>query len=243
MTAARRSAGPPARAGDGFQAFEPEMLEFLMELRFHNERDWFLANQHRYERYVREPALAFIEAMKPRLEAISPELNAVAKKVGGSLMRIHRDLRFAKDASPYKTNIGIHFTHKHGEDSHGPVLYMHIEPDSAFLAAGSWHPPAAALASFREAIDRDPKAWLAARDKPSFRADWQLSGESLKRAPTGYATDHALIEDIKRKDFIAVKMLSEDDVLAPSLPDRAAAAYATATPYMQFLCSALGLPY
>src|SRR5436190_4266885 len=105
-----------------FAGFRPELITFLEDLRFHNERDWFEAHKDNYERDVRGPALAFIDAMAPRLAMISPELVAAAQKVGGSLMRIHRDIRFARDKTPYKTNLGIQFRHAAGKDVHAPGL-------------------------------------------------------------------------------------------------------------------------
>ena len=92
-----------------FKGFDPSILGFLDELAQNNERDWFIENKDRYERLVREPALDFIVAMGPLLDRIAPEFEAVAKKMGGSLMRVFRDTRFGRDKTPYKTNVGIQF--------------------------------------------------------------------------------------------------------------------------------------
>lgn len=226
-----------------FAGFGPELLSFLLELRQHNDRAWFEANKDRYERHVRGPALDFIEAMGPRLGAISPSLVADARKVGGSLMRIHRDVRFTKDPSPYKTNLGIQFRHVVGKDVHAPGLYFHVEPDEAFVAAGMWHPEAEPLRQIRTAIVARPEAWIAARDDPAFGRLWRLSGDSLKRAPRDFDPGHPLIADLKRTDFIAVRDLADDDILRPDLVDRVAGDFAAATPLMRFLCAAVGLPY
>ncbi len=226
-----------------FPGFGPELIAFLEELRFHNERPWFEANKARYERHVREPALALIEAMGPRLAALSPELVADARKVGGSLMRIHRDLRFSKDPSPYKTNLGIQFRHRAGKDVHAPGLYFHVEPGECFIAAGMWHPAAGPLRRIRDAIVALPDAWVAARDDAGFQARWRLSGDRLKRAPRDFDPGHPLLADLQRTDFIAVRDLAEDEVLGPGLPDRLAADFAAATPLMRFLCAAVGLGY
>jgi uncharacterized protein (TIGR02453 family) len=226
-----------------FPGFEPELITFLEDLRFNNERPWFDANKARYERCVREPALAFIEAMAPRLAAISPELVADARKVGGSLMRIHRDVRFSRDASPYKTNLGIQFRHRVGKDVHAPGLYFHVEPGECFLASGMWHPAAEPLRQIRDALVERPQAWVAARDDTAFQARWRLSGDRLKRAPRDFDPAHPLIADLQRTDFIAVRDLSEEEVLGPGLPDRVAAEFTTATPLMRFLCKAVGLGY
>ena len=226
-----------------FAGFGPETLAFLEALRFNNEREWFRANQARYEADVRGPALAFIEAMAPCLARISPELRAEPKKVGGSLMRLHRDLRFAKDALPYKTNLGIQFRHAVGRDVHAPGLYLHVEPGSVFLAGGTWRPETEPLRQIRKAIVDRPDAWRAALAEPAVVAGWALSGDSLKRPPRGFDPGHPLIEDLKRKDFIAVLELDDQAIEGPDLPDRAARAWEQLTPLMRFLCGAIGLPY
>jgi uncharacterized protein (TIGR02453 family) len=226
-----------------FPGFGPDLLTFLEDLRFHNERAWFEANKARYEQHVREPALALIEAMGPRLASISPELVADPRKVGGSLMRIHRDVRFSKDRSPYKINLGIQFRHRAGKDVHAPGLYFHVEPGECFVGAGMYRPAADPLRQIRSAIVDRPEAWLAARDDDGFRARWRLGGDRLKRAPRDFDPSHPLIGDIQRVDFIAVRDLTEDDVLGPGLPDRLAADFAAATPLMRFLCAAVGQEY
>ena len=80
-----------------FPGFSIELLRFLDDLKTNNNRDWFNANKDRYEEHVREPSLAFIEAIQQPLAKLSPHFVAAAKKTGGSLMRIYRDTRFSKD--------------------------------------------------------------------------------------------------------------------------------------------------
>ncbi len=189
------------------------------------------------------PALAFIRAMGPGLTEISPHFRAEARKTGGSLMRVYRDTRFGKDKTPYKTNIGIQFRHEAGRDVHAPGFYVHISASEAFIGVGIWHPPSEALAQIRQAIDEQPDAWLAARDDDVFRRWFTLAGDSLKRPPRGYDRDHRFIEDLKRKDFIAISDLSpalaeQDDFVAIACDYFVAAA-----PLMQFLCKALRLPF
>jgi len=226
-----------------FTGFGPGLIPFLEELRFNNDRIWFEANKARYERDVREPALAFVRAMAPRLAAISPELVADDRKAGGSLMRIYRDVRFSKDPSPYKTNLGIQFRHRAGKDVHAPGLYFHVEPGECFLAAGLWHPESEVLRAIRTAVAEQPPAWVAARDDASFTKRWRLAGDSLKRPPRGFDPDHPAIEDIKRTDFIAVMDLPEADLVRPDLAKRTADAYAATAPLMKFLCEAVGVAY
>jgi uncharacterized protein (TIGR02453 family) len=221
----------------------PSVLAFLRELATHNDRPWFSAQKARYERDVQRPVLAFIEAMAPRLRKLSRHVVADARTVGGSMMRIHRDTRFSKDKRPYKTNVGIQFRHVAGKDVHAPGLYVHVEPGTVFLGAGLWHPERDVLRSIREAIAARPKAWLAARDYAPFRKAFALEGDSLKRAPAGYAPDDPMIEDLRRTDFIAVRRLSDRDIIKASFADDVAKAFGHATPFMRFLCKATGVAY
>ena len=110
--------------------FGPELFAFLRELKANNDREWFNANKDRYENDLLEPALAFIEDFGLRLPQLSPHLVADARRQGGSLFRIYRDTRFARDKSPYKTQAGIYFRHERSKDAHSPGLYLHPEGES-----------------------------------------------------------------------------------------------------------------
>ncbi len=226
-----------------FSGFEPGALGFLRELRQNNDRDWFGENKARYEALVREPALDFIQAMGQPLADVAPRFVAVPKKTGGSLMRPYRDTRFSKDKTPYKTNIGIQFRHEFARDVHAPGFYVHIDPDSVFVAAGTWHPDRHALAAIRERISDKVNSWKRARDDRKFRRHFDLAGDALTRAPRGYPKDHPLLEDIKRKDFIGVKVLDTDRVHSARLVRDCATAFAAAVPLMRFLCDATGAPW
>lgn len=230
-------------ATHSFTGFPPTTLKFLTKLSGNNNRDWFAQNKDQYETGVREPALAFIEAMQKPLQKVSECFDAVPKKVGGSLMRVHRDTRFSKDKTPYKTNVGIHFRHMAGKDVHAPGFYVHIDPKEIFLGVGIWHPDSTALAAIREAIDDDPAAWKKVRDAKAFKAQFELSGDSLKRPPKGFAADHPIIDDLKRKDFIGVRQLTAASIHDVDFVKQVATNFKTASQFMQFLCRAMNLPY
>ncbi|MEE2657664.1 MAG: TIGR02453 family protein [Candidatus Latescibacterota bacterium] len=91
-------------------------------------REWFNDNKARYESHVREPLLTFIEDFAGPLKKISAHFRADPRKVGGSLFRNHRDVRFSRDKSPYTTHAGIHFRHERSKDVYAPGLYLHLEP-------------------------------------------------------------------------------------------------------------------
>jgi uncharacterized protein (TIGR02453 family) len=230
-------------AASRYSTFEPATLKFLGELKANNNREWFSANKTRYEQDVLDVALRFIQSMQDPLEDIAPHFTAVPKRLGGSLMRVYRDTRFSKNKTPYKTNIGIQFRHEMARDVHSPGYYVHIDPDQVFLGAGMWRPSPDALRAIRERISARPEEWLRARGDKGFGRHFHLGGESLTRPPRGFSKDDPQIEDIKRKDFIAVKDLSPEDALSPRFQQKVETAFRSATPYMQFLCKAVNVPF
>ncbi len=214
---------------------EPELITFLEQLKKNNKSEWFQKNKDRYEHDVREPLLKFIEAFGPRLAKISPHFVANPSKVGGSLFRIHRDTRFSRDKSPYKTHVGVQFRHERAKDVHAPGFYLHIEPDGVFVGVGLWHPDGDTLGLIRDAIIDDPPAWKRAKSTKAFKEHFELAGDSLKRAPKGYDPDHPLIEDLRRKDFIAVSEWETRWITRPDFLDRFTKHCQAAKPFMSYL--------
>lgn len=223
--------------------FGPGLLKFLRALSRNNDRDWFQAHRDDYEAEVREPALMFIRIMERHVRRVSPHLTAKDSRVGGSLMRIHRDVRFSKDKRPYKTNLGIQFRHEAGKDVHAPGLYFHVEPRRVFLGCGMWRPDRDSLRAVRDAIAGDPAGWRRVRDAKRFREAWQLGGESLKRAPRGYAEDHPMIEDLKRTDHIAFCEFPDEIVVDAKLIERVAGRFRKSAGYLRWQARALGLEF
>lgn len=223
--------------------FTKESLSFLKKIENNNNRDWFHENKSAYEDLIRTPALNFIEDMENDLAHISPHFLAISKKLGGSLMRVHRDVRFAKDKSPYKTNIGIQFRHEMGKDVHAPGFYVHIKPGECFIGAGIWRPDSISLGKIRDAIVERDTHWLLAIREKKFKRHFEIGGESLKTAPRGYDKTHPLIVDIRRKDFIAISHIDDKKVISKDFKQYVTKRFTEAESYMQFLCKALSLRY
>src|SRR6516225_6904620 len=181
--------------------FTSELFQFLKELRQHNDREWFLANKDRYETGVRDPFLRLIADLGPRLKTISPYFVADPSPVGGSMMRIYRDIRFSKDKTPYKTAVTAHFWHSKGTEGATPAFYMHLQPGDSSVGAGIWRPEPGALKRIRKAIVDDSATWKRIKEGRDFRSSCGMAGESLKRPPPGFDAGHPFIEDIKRKDL------------------------------------------
>ncbi len=225
--------------------FTPHLFRFLRELKEHNDREWFKANQDRFEEHVRGPALDFISDFSERLYAVSEHFTADARKVGGSLFRIQRDTRFSKDKTPYKTHVGIHFRHvATRDDVHAPGFYLHLEPGASFAALGLWHPATADANAIRRAIVEDPAGWKKAAYGKRFADLYgELEGESLKRPPRGFDPDQPSIEDLKRKDFIASARLRQSDITSTSFLRIYGDTVKAGVPFMRFLTEAVGLRF
>jgi uncharacterized protein (TIGR02453 family) len=226
-----------------YRRFEPRTISFLKALRENNNREWFKANKERYEEDVLDVALHFIQAMQEPLAEIAPHFTAVPTRMGGSLMRVYRDTRFSKNKTPYKTNIGIQFRHEQARDVHSPGYYVHIDPDEVFVGVGMWRPDAEPLRQIRERIAARPAEWRRAIDSSNFKKYFSLGGESLQRPPRGFDKEHPQIDDIKRKSFIAVRHMPVKDALKPQFQRRVETSFAYATPFMQFLCAAVGVRF
>ena len=223
--------------------FTPATFGFLRELATNNNREWFQAHKPRYEDDVKDPALHFIVDFAPHLKQISPRFRADPRANGGSLFRIYRDTRFSKDKTPYKTHTGIHFRHEAAKDAHAPGFYLHIEPSGCFVGCGVWRPGGPTVRKIREAIDEDPAAWKRASRGKRFRETFELSGDSLIRAPKGYDPSHPMIVDLRRKDFVGVARLSPDVLVSDDFLATFAGLCRNASPFQRWLCRAIGVPY
>jgi uncharacterized protein (TIGR02453 family) len=236
--------------------FTPATFQFLRGLARNNRRDWFQARKPLYEQHVKAPCLRLIADLAEPLRAISPQLVADPRPVGGSLFRIYRDTRFSTDKAPYKTHVGMTFFHaatKRGARGlagnaaigrlDAPVLYLHIAPNSCFTGGGIWHPQAPTLKRIRDFLVDNPRSWTKLTTSRAFRRHFALEGDSLSKPPRGYKADHALIEDLKRKDFVASADLSDADLLGPDLRKLLLQRFQLMHPLLEWLCMALELDF
>ncbi len=127
-----------------FTGFRPEAVDFLADLAQNNERSWFQARKAEYERLLKDPMEDFVAALADEFEKQRLPLEADPKR---SIFRIYRDTRFAKDKSPYKTNVGASFPWVERMDSdaamshteHRNGAYFHLQPGNNFAGGGMWH--------------------------------------------------------------------------------------------------------
>ena len=230
-----------------FQGLPQGFFDFFEELSRNNERAWFTENKARYEAQVLAPLSAFVEAMAPCLDKISPHYVADPRPRGGSIFRIHRDMRFARGGKPHKENAGVHFRHEAGKDAHAPGFYVHIETGRIFFGGGIWKPPAPELKKIRERIATRTKDWSAVIGdralKRTFGGVGGVDGEALTRPPRGFDPEHPHIEDIKRKTYFLIREAEPALAQSPKFLGEVEKAFKAATPMMRFICKALDVRF
>jgi uncharacterized protein (TIGR02453 family) len=223
--------------------FTPESLKFLSDLAENNSRDWFTPRKAQYENLVRDPFLALIEAMQPALAKISPHYRADPKPIGGSLFRLYRDARFSNDKSPYKPWAGGRFFHERAKQTAAPSFYLHIAPGDCFIGGGIWHPQPDTQRKIRAFISENPSSWVEATQNTQFKNQFTFGGDTLVRPPRGFDPQHPLITDIKRKDFVAVRALTDAQVCHVGLLTQISTCFAGVAPLVDYLCAALELEF
>ena len=235
-----------AVAAPTFTGFRPEAIQFLVDLSDNNDRAWFQPRKAEYERLLKEPLEALISALAERFEARGIPLRADPSK---SPFRIYRDVRFSKDKSPYKTNLGASFpwvgdasgdggARSHDANVHSSGGYFHLSPGEIFVGGGIWHPERPWLESFRRRVIDEPGRIRKLADEPGFKATFgSLGGDSLVRVPSGFPPDHPEAELLKLKDVTFGRRLSDADALSPGLPDLIADTFETAMPVMRYLAA------
>jgi uncharacterized protein (TIGR02453 family) len=243
LTRSTPRAGP---ATAEFRGFRPAALTFLRRLARHNEKEWFERHRAVYETEVREPLRTLVEEMDVRLARIAPELVGDPRR---SIFRIHRDVRFSADKSPYKTNAACQFYHHDagrgaGQDADGAGagLYFQLAHGECFVAGGMWMPARPALDKIREALADDPDELDRIVRAPAFRRRFKaLDREAmLTRLPRGFGEGHAAERWLRFKSFTATRMLTEREALSPRLPALLERDFAALVPLVRWLNAAIG---
>jgi uncharacterized protein (TIGR02453 family) len=169
-----------------FTGFPVEALDFYDDLEVDNTRSFWEKHKHVYDECVKAPMTALCDALAPEFGE-------------SKIFRPYRDVRFAKDKTPYKTHQGA-FT-RVGESM---GWYVEISPRGVRVGGGFYHASGERLAAIRTAIADDRTGPALKRVLTRLeRAGFEINGEQLKTAPRGYDTDHPRIELLRRKQLFA----------------------------------------
>lgn len=222
----------------GFKGFGPKALGFFKALKFHQSKAWFDENRAIYQSDVVEPMIALLDELTAAFAKAKIPLRADGKR---SIFRIHRDVRFARDKSPYKTHCGAILTRSGNKKEQG-LLYIHIDPEGCFAAAGFYMPETPDLLKLRKAIAADGKAF-AAMEKALAKGRLELGNEHLLgRIPRGFETlkGGQLDEAIRLKSFIVEEPLAKKLIATSALASHMVDFGKRAEPLLQYGWKALG---
>jgi len=226
--------------------FTAESLRFLRGLSRNNKKPWFESHRAEYERHVKEPMAELVGEMDVRLSRLAPEMTGDPKR---SIFRIHRDVRFSKDKSPYKVHAACWFFHtgassKVGRESDGggAGFYFHLEPGASMVGGGCWMPPRPALLRFRARIAEDTPAWERIVLAPALKKRMGgLSEEAmLARVPRGFDCDHPAGRWLRLQSFTIGRSLTDAQVTSGRLTATLADDFARMLPLVRWLNSTLG---
>jgi len=214
-------------------------LDFLKNLKKNNEREWFDANKEKYlaakgnvDSFVEEVIKSFLSFDK----------SLAGLKAKDCVFRIYRDVRFSKDKSPYKTNMGAGIN-RGGKKMEIAGYYLHIEPGKTMIAGGRWMPSGDHLKKIRQEIDYNGKQLHKILSDKNFKKLFGGLDNSdeykLVRPPKGYDKDHKDVELLKLNSYLVWHEFNDKDVLSKNFLKNLTAIAKAMKPLLDFLNTAI----
>ncbi len=212
------------------------ILGFLKDLKVNNNRDWFKANDMRYQ-LAKNEFEDFIDEVIPALKKIDKEIDVLNAK--DCIFRIFKDVRFSKDKNPYKTNFGA-FIAKGGRKSKYAGYYIHVEPGKSFVGGGIYMPEAPELKAIREEIYNNSESFKKIINNPSFKKYFtEIYGDKLKTAPKGFPKDFKDIDLLKFKHYAVVHNIKDSFWNSENLLSNLSEIFKAQLPFNRFLNKAI----
>jgi uncharacterized protein (TIGR02453 family) len=210
-------------------------IKFLKDLKKNNSKEWFDKNRKVYEA-AKEDFASLVNNVIQQFGKKDASIATLTAK--DCMFRINRDVRFSKDKSPYKTNMGASFS-KGGKKAIVSGYYFHCEPGRAFVGGGLWMPDADVVKKVRQEIDYCFEEFSKIIKNKKFVAQYkglEISDEtSLTREPKGYEKDNPAIQYIKLKSWLAMTSLTDADLTDKNLTKKIVAAFEALQPFIEFL--------
>ncbi|MCF7823931.1 MAG: DUF2461 domain-containing protein [Candidatus Marinimicrobia bacterium] len=211
-------------------------LDFLAQLNKNNNREWFQANKALYQEAKAEFE-TYINILIPRLKEIDPDLDIFHARE--CVFRLFRDVRFAKDKSPFKTNFGA-FMARGGRKSPYAGYYIHLQPGNSFIGGGSYMPQGAYLKAIRTEIYEHSETYKKIISKPAFKQVFpEIYGEKLKSAPRDFPKDWPDIDLIRNKHFTVTQAVDDAFWHSGDIHEKVLKVFKVQYPLNQFLNEAL----
>ena len=188
-----------------FSGFPEGGLSFLRDLAENNERDWFEAHRAVWDTEILPAMLSWCESLAGRLRDVMPKLQFVPR-VGGSVYRLNRDIRFSRDKRPYKTHVAALMWEGSGEKHDTPGVYLHVAPGEVIFGGGIYIFEEGRLDRYRKLLHNAAaaerlKGALAAAKKGGLKPD----GEQLAKAPRGFDPEGPPADLSRYKGLVVTK--------------------------------------
>ena len=216
----------------------PALFQFLGGLAENNNRPWFIHNKPAFD-ILQAEFIELVDDVGKRVAKFDRNIGPLdAKK---SVFRIYRDVRFAKDKSPYKTHLGAVIGTRNMSDKTRPIHYFHIDHNGTLLiAAGIYKPDPPVLKKVRDTIAAHPETVAKLLKNKRFVDTFGgfAAEERLSRPPQGYAADLPHIDLIKNRHFFAETTLNLKKHKPKDLAAEIAETFKSAAPLLTWLRSA-----
>ena len=202
-----------------FNGIPVEALDFYEDLEADNSKSFWSRNKSVYERSVREPLRALADMLAPEFGPVH-------------FFRPYRDVRFAKDKSPYKTQQGVTVGGN----------YVHISAAGLFVATGYYRMSPDQIERFRTSVDVEHSGAELARRVDDVRSrGFVVDGDTLKTRPRGYPADHQRLDLLRLKSLVGHAEYGSPPWLhSQQAAERVAAAWRELAPLRQWLDDHVG---
>jgi uncharacterized protein (TIGR02453 family) len=213
--------------------FSGEAIKFLRGLKRNNDRVWFEARRGVFEKELKEPMLKLIGEVNDAMMDFAPMHVRPPQKI---MMRIYRDIRFAKDKRPYKTHASAWWVRDGLQKTSGAGFYFSVSPEEVVVAAGAYMPEREQLLAIRRHLAEHYEEFGAVMKGKKFRSLLtEDDGSSLTRAPKGFPEDHPAIDLLKKKQWAVWARLPAERALKGTLVKDVVERFKAATPMIEIL--------
>ncbi|MDX9846800.1 MAG: DUF2461 domain-containing protein [Tenuifilaceae bacterium] len=207
-------------------------VEFLVDLKDNNNREWFNTNRERYD-FALQNFKEFTDKLILSIASFDKSIASLEAK--DCIFRIYRDVRFARDKNPYKTNMGAYIA-RGGRKSPFAGYYFHLEPEESFVSGGIYMAPNPILKKIREDIDYYHEEFRGIVESEVFQKTFtSIGSESLKRVPAGFSSDSPVAKYLMLKHITPSRPLKSNEILDSNLIERISANYKVMLPLIAFI--------
>lgn len=212
------------------KSLSKSILDYLIDLKQNNNREWFTENKSRFEKEQKE--------IKSFFNGVKNELNKIDNIEKLQIFRIYRDVRFSKDKTPYKTHFSAGYVRQK------PFLrggyYLHIENNASFVGGGFWEPNKDDLLRIRKELAIDASELRDIVESADFKKYFGiLEGDELKTAPRDFDKDHPNIDLIRKKQYLVTRRFTNKEVLSPNFEEEVVATFKAMRPFFNYMSDVL----